>query len=160
MKRTTASLSQISEGFRRVIFPVLICGVFFPSPADEPIAHPRRVDIRGRVAALQADGGGTVTVLIEGEKEPDTSNDKASVRVTAKTRLVNSAGEKVSFAYLRVSQRVEARFTGPVAESYPVQAVAAEIWILGAKQSATPQRSLGSGRNNERPSKPSSAVER
>lgn len=130
MKRTTTCL-QIPERFRGVLFPVLICGIFFSSAANEPMVRPRKVDIRGRVAALHADGGGTGTVLIEGEKEPDTSNDKASVRVTTKTRLINSAGEKLSLADLQMGQRVEARFTGPVAESYPVQAVAAEIRILG-----------------------------
>ncbi len=135
MKRTKAYL-QIPEAFRGVVFAILICGIFFPSSASEATAHPCRADIRGRITALHPDGGGTGTVLIEGKKEPDTSNDKASVRVTARTRFVNSAGKNVSFASLRVGQRVEARFTGPVAESYPVQAVAAEIWILGTNHPA------------------------
>ena len=137
--------SQIGEGFRSMVFAVLICGIVIPSSGGEAIARPRRADIRGKLTALHADRGGTGTVLIEGIKEPDTSNDKASVRVTARTRLVNSVGEKVSFAELRVGQRVEASFTGPVAESYPVQAVAGEIRILGVKGTALPQRSLGSG---------------
>ena len=35
-----------------------------------------------------------------------------------------------TFEALQVGQKVEAWFTGPVAESYPVQAVASDIVIL------------------------------
>jgi len=136
MQRTTAH-SQGAKAFRSAVFAVLIGGLVSPSCAKEPIAHPRRVDIRGRVTALHPDRSGAGTVLIEGLKEPDTSYDKAGLRVTARARLVNHAGEKVSIAYLRVGQRVEARFTGPVAESYPVQAIAAEIRILSSPRRST-----------------------
>ncbi|MCI0662531.1 MAG: YobA family protein [Acidobacteria bacterium] len=46
--------------------------------------------------------------------------------------FIEQSGERKAseFAALEVGQRVEARFTGPVRESYPVQADAAEITII------------------------------
>jgi hypothetical protein len=72
-------------------------------------------------------------VLIEGAKEPDTQVDKAVVDITAETNFfIKQGGESkpVELEALKEGQRVEARFTGPVRESYPVQATAAEITIL------------------------------
>jgi hypothetical protein len=97
-----------------------------------------RTDVRGKITHItRAAGKGRHkvigSVLIEGAKEPDTQVDKASVTVTAETELfIMHGGERkpAEFAALREGQRVEARFTGPVRESYPVQATAAEITIL------------------------------
>jgi hypothetical protein len=66
-------------------------------------------------------------------KEPDTQVDKASVTVKAETKVfINRDGElkPAEFAALKEGQKVEARFTGPVRLSYPVQADAVEITIL------------------------------
>jgi uncharacterized protein DUF3221 len=97
-----------------------------------------RIDVRGVITSVtlaEGKGRGKVLarVLIEGAKEPDTQVDKASVTVTAETEVfIKSDGERkpAEFAALKEGQRVEARFTGPVRESYPVQAAAAEIAIL------------------------------
>jgi len=96
-------------------------------------------DIRGTITdILQADAqsreeGIIGSVLIEGVIEEDTEFDKASVTITDKTRVLEQKGEdrlSVTFESLKIGQRVEARFTGPVMESYPVQATASEIVIL------------------------------
>jgi beta-N-acetylhexosaminidase len=97
-----------------------------------------RIDVRGVITSVtRAEGEGRGKVLarvfIEGTKELDTQVDKANVTVTAETEvLINRGGERkpAEFAALKEGQRVEARFTGPVRESYPVQADAAEITIL------------------------------
>jgi hypothetical protein len=97
-----------------------------------------RLDVRGAIASVshaKGEGRGKVLahVFIEGAKEPDTQVDKASVTVTVETEVfINRNGERESaeFAALKEGQRVEARFTGPVRLSYPVQADAAEITIL------------------------------
>jgi Protein of unknown function (DUF3221) len=97
-----------------------------------------RTDVRGAITRItRAEGEGSHKflgrVLIEGAKEPDTQVDKASVTVTTETELfIKRGGERkpAEFAALKEGQRVEARFTGPVRESYPVQATAAEITIL------------------------------
>ncbi|MGB7921608.1 MAG: endonuclease/exonuclease/phosphatase family protein [Pyrinomonadaceae bacterium] len=73
------------------------------------------------------------TVMIEGVKEADTNFDKASVRVTNETRIFDRRGKErkqASFDDLKPGRKVAARFTGPVMESYPVQATASEIVIL------------------------------
>jgi Protein of unknown function (DUF3221) len=96
------------------------------------------VDVRGTITRLslaQGDSRGKVLghVLIEGEKEADTQVDKASLTVTAETKLFIKHGKErksVEFADLEVGQKAEARFIGPVMESYPVQAKAGEITVL------------------------------
>jgi hypothetical protein len=72
-------------------------------------------------------------VFIEGAKEPDTQVDKASVTVTAETKVfINRDGERkpAEFPALKEGQKVEARFTGEMRLIYPAQADAAEITIL------------------------------
>jgi Protein of unknown function (DUF3221) len=97
-----------------------------------------RIDVRGaitRITRAEGEGRGKALarVLIEGVKEPDTQVDKAVVEVMAETELfIKQDGERkqAEFAALKEGQKVEARFTGPVRESYPVQATAAEITII------------------------------
>ena len=97
------------------------------------------VDIRGKITNIHranTDGGNDKllgSVMIEGVKEADTEFDKASVRITNETRIFDQRGKErkqASFDALKTGQKVEARFTGPVMESYPVQATAGEIVIL------------------------------
>jgi len=114
----------------------------FPDGAgqdDEEPAAIYKVDIRGLITGIDEGSGlaweGEVigSVRIEGQVDEDTFLDKAVVTVTAATRIVVLGEGEVhpaTFADLTEGQRVQARFTGPVAESYPVQAVAAEIAIL------------------------------
>jgi len=106
-----------------------LAGCGGPKLPSEPPA------IRGEITSVTpaADGSG-VTVLIEGAVEADTSYDKASVRVTSEADvwLVGADGsvEAIAPEDLGVGLRVEAWFTGPVAESYPVQATASAIAII------------------------------
>lgn len=115
------------------LIPLLLgCGPSGATPATG-------ADIRGTITNLhQADaqsreGGIVGSVLIEGVIEEDTQFDRASVTITDKTRIFEQKGEErraVTFESLAIGQRVEARFTGPVLESYPVQVRASEIVIL------------------------------
>jgi len=97
------------------------------------------VDIRGSITKVsQADASaqakGTLgAIMVVGAKEADTKYDRASVRITTETSIFEQQGQsrgRATFAALKVGQRVQARFTGPVAESYPFQATAGEIVIL------------------------------
>ena len=92
-------------------------------------------DIRGVITSITG-GSGDVTgsVRIEGAIDQDTAYDKAVVRVEGDTRIFRQAGNalmEVTFSDLTVGQTVEAWFTGPVAESYPVQVKASQIVIVG-----------------------------
>lgn len=97
-----------------------------------------RINVRGEITSVtrakgESRGKVLAHVFIEGAKEPDTQVDKASVTVTAETEVfIQRGGERkpAEFAVLKEGQRVEARFTGPMRLSYPVQADAAEITIL------------------------------
>ena len=92
-------------------------------------------DIRGVITSI-TDGSGDVigSVRIEDAIDQDTEYDKAVVRVESDTRILLQAGNammEVTFGDLMVGQTVEAWFTGPVAESYPVQVKASQIVIVG-----------------------------
>lgn len=96
-----------------------------------------KVDVRGAVGQVSpspANKAGVLgSILVEGVKEKTTRYDKAAVRITAKTTIEKVVGKKrqrATFADLKEGVRVEAIFTGPVAESYPVQATAKAILIL------------------------------
>jgi hypothetical protein len=108
-------------------------------PVDTPPAHVAGApDIIGSVATLNvADGSWNAgirgSVLIVGKIQDGTSVDKAFVTVTDKTRIYVQTAQgrrQVDFSYLGVGRTVAATFTGPVAESYPVQATASDIVIL------------------------------
>ncbi len=59
-----------------------------------------------------------------------SSVDRASVRVTVDTVVWTAEGVRGTAADLAAGEQVAVWFTGPVAESYPVQATAGVIQIL------------------------------
>ena len=102
---------------------VSITGCASTPPTQDP-------SIRGTITKAELTGGGIGTILIEGPLSGDTSFDRASVTVASDTEVFSADGSEVEAARLAEGQRVEAWFTGPVAESYPVQATAAAVKIL------------------------------
>jgi hypothetical protein len=104
------------------------------TPSPTPSAD-GRADITGVVRELTRTGAddGRPVLLVVGDPSATNSVDRASVRVTPGTTVWGPAGEgrdELSAADLAVGQRVAVWFTGPVAESYPVQATAGDIEIL------------------------------
>lgn len=88
----------------------------------------RAPDIVGTVTHVNRSGERTVTIRVE-ERPADVSGSaKASVRITEDTRVIRG-GSIVSEREIREGARVSAWFTGPVAESYPVQASAEAVRI-------------------------------
>lgn len=91
------------------------------------------VSIRGSVIAVgDYDEGKGRLILVEGTKESDTQYDKASITVPKNAKMyamTDGKKKKASVTELRSGQRVEVVFTGPVRESYPVQAEAKEVVI-------------------------------
>ena len=86
--------------------------------------------IRGTVTRVGPDE--PRTVLVEEKPGEESGSNKASVRLTGETRLLRRSGEAVQRAALEdlaVGQTVSVWFTGPVRESYPVQADAGTIVI-------------------------------
>jgi hypothetical protein len=106
------------------------CGARQPEPPRQDLP-----DIRGVVTSLArgGKGGAAATLRIAGSKVPDTRYAKAVVTLTAETRIYQRdpyGRSLVPLESLRLGDKVEVRFAGPVAESYPVQARAAEVLIL------------------------------
>ena len=102
------------------------------SPGDNQ--NPKQSDIHGTIIKLTKNQAGELlgSILVEGEKG-SKPYDKASIKVTQKTIIYEKSADKVvksKFDALQENLRVEVRFIGPVAESYPVQSTAEEITIL------------------------------
>lgn len=102
-----------------------------PSPSALPSGA---ADITGVITDITPGGdAGTGGLLVVADPDVTTAYDRASVRVTAETAVWAPAGEsrtELSFDDLVTGQRVAVRFTGPVAESYPVQATAGDVELL------------------------------
>ena len=88
------------------------------------------VGIRGMITFVtisEDPASSLATVLVEGTPDENTGlvSDKASVTLTKDTVLVQGSEKKylesADLNLLVVGQSVEIIFTGPVAESYPVQ---------------------------------------
>lgn len=97
---------------------------------------PEKIDIRGEITKVsEVNDKGTVgVILVEGELEKDTQVDKAAVTVTDRTKIYvvknQNKIEKANFSVLQIDEEVEVTFSGPVRESYPVQATAETIVII------------------------------
>jgi len=99
---------------------LLLTGCGGGLPAGDP-------SISGTVRQLDTTGSGA-TILVVGSG----SVDKASVRVTTSTRILlgtASSSKAGTLADLSAGAAVQVWFTGPVAESYPVQATAGTLLI-------------------------------
>ncbi len=110
-----------------------------PSPSSEApaTAIDSPPDIRGTITNVQPSAdqsqGIAGSMLVEGPIEGGTKFDKASITITGDTRLFEQVGDErrpVTVDAFRAGQRVEAWFTGPVMESYPVQVTALEIMLV------------------------------
>lgn len=93
-------------------------------PADEgiPTGAP---DITGIITSLFAS-----SIRVEEDPAAEWGSSKADVRLTDSTRVLDRDGTPLSAVQLAVGQTVQAWFTGPVAESYPLQATASAVVIL------------------------------
>jgi hypothetical protein len=69
-------------------------------------------------------------ILVEENPQDTAGSAKAAVRISEQTEILYSSGARASRNDLRVGERVRVWFTGPVAQSYPVQATAERIEIL------------------------------
>lgn len=85
--------------------------------------------IAGRVTAVQRAGEQIGAIRVELRPADSTGSPKAVVRVTQGTEILTLASARADFGTLRVGQWVRVWFTGPVRESYPVQADAATIVV-------------------------------
>lgn len=95
---------------------------------DLPAAEP---SIQGIITHVDPAGEAIGRILVEENPAQSAGSAKASVRITQGTRIVTVAGERArgSFQDLAVGRRARVWFTGPVMESYPVQATAEVVAV-------------------------------
>jgi beta-N-acetylhexosaminidase len=106
---------------------VLMLAVACTTKSTELPSEPE--SIAGRVTAVDLEAGRTGVIRVEANPDDSAGSDKAVVRVTESTTVRAPASTNVESAELRVGQWVRVWFTGPVRESYPVQADAGTIVI-------------------------------
>jgi hypothetical protein len=103
--------------------------------AAPALAAPPESSIRGTITEVSRSAK---VVLVEEDPASKSGLAKGEFAVTDETEILEQRGEDlvpVPFEKLRVGQKVEATYAGPVAESYPTQGVAARIVILDTEQS-------------------------
>lgn len=123
---------------RKLSFPLLtslvLCTMTTSSAQEKKIV----ADIRGKITNVSPNQTGHAqivgTIRVEGKVEKDTGFDKASIRITNETVIERKGKDgkrtREKFSAFKDGQFVESSFTGPVAESYPVQANAKSVLIL------------------------------
>lgn len=85
--------------------------------------------IAGQITALDRDGERIGTVRVETQPSDSSGSPKAVVRISQRTVVTTPALVGADYNDLKVGQRVRVWFTGPVRESYPVQADAGTVVI-------------------------------
>jgi hypothetical protein len=83
--------------------------------------------IAGTITSVDIDGEHLGSLRVEAEPGVEAGSDKAVVRVEQATALLNDSGQKIGLSQFKVGRKVRAWFTGPVRESYPVQADASTV---------------------------------
>ncbi len=108
------------------------------APTIHANAQDKAPDIHGIADKVKTsvDGKGG-SIYVEAPKGAKFAYDKAMIRVNDKTKIQRMNGklvEDAKFAEIKNGVKVSVWFTGPVAESYPVQATAGRIIIFPEKK--------------------------
>lgn len=132
--------------FSALLILLVISLTFFTGCCPNQLTPPNldaQVDIRGTILNInpaQANSNILGTIYVEGPLYEDTFYDKASIKITSSTLIYqvdnqlssNDQFVQIPFSELQTGMMVEVTFTGPVLESYPVQATAKKVLVLDA----------------------------
>lgn len=119
--------------------PAILCSVLIGLTTSLAVADEKKPDIQGTSSKIRANdaAGKTGSMLVEAPKGAKFAFDKAMIRVDAKTKIEKANGDKfeeAKFTDIKEGTKVSVWITGPVAESYPVQATAGRIVIHADKE--------------------------
>lgn len=107
---------------------VMACAAPVPPAPNQGNVTTREADIRGTVTRVD---GNQIRV----EATPaEFSGAKAVVTLSGATTIRTKSGGTVSAGAIRLGQVVRVWFTGAVAQSYPIQAEAAEVIVESSPQ--------------------------
>jgi len=135
MRHTGLALTAAVALVALSLVAVVACGGSGGDPGGDKTLPVGAADITGRLSQLSLAADGTASFLVVADPSTSGAYDRAMVRTTADTVVWAPAGDgrrTLTAGDLRAGLRVAVRFTGPVAESYPVQAVAADVEVLSA----------------------------
>lgn len=118
MKRDIAILAALT-----LLAVALLTGCASAVPNEAPA-------IRGTISSVSEGPDGVSGILVEGPVANGTTLDKAALSITGSTKVLSANDESVDADTLATGVRVEVWITGPVRESYPVQADADVVRIL------------------------------
>jgi hypothetical protein len=132
--------------FSALLILLVISLTFFTGCCPNQLTPPNsdaQVDIRGTILNInpaQVNSNILGTIYVEGLLYEDTFYDKASIKITSSTLIYqvdnqlssNDQFVQIPFSELQTGMMVEVTFTGPVLESYPVQATAKKVLVLDA----------------------------
>ena len=90
--------------------------------------------MRGAITAIEG-----AQIRVEADPGASSGSDKAMLRITRDTEIFWRSGERADQGDLRLGTVVSAWVTGPIRESYPVQADAATLVIEHTTRPAAPQ---------------------
>ena len=128
----TAGFSPMTTSMRPWMKRRLVIGVLTFLGACAPVASTglpaTAPSIEGRVTAVTRSGERIGTIRVEERPSDASGSAKASVRIDQRTTVLRGS-ESTDFNALQVGQWVRVWFTGPVAESYPVQATGGTVAI-------------------------------
>ena len=119
--------------------PLLVCALSIAAACATKVALPSRdPEVRGVVTAVTPAAAGESgdqplgTLRIEENPADSSGSAKWVLSITGNTIVLVRPGEvtePASFERLVIGQRVEAWITGPVRESYPMQATASHLLV-------------------------------
>ena len=119
----------------KIIIAVFVCLILLILAGCTAVSGPSvdsdyKIGIRGTITDINAGKDGA-NILVEGNIEPDTEYDKASVRIDTRTMIQKDDLSRLfEYTDLKLGDKVEVVFRGAVAESYPVQGTAEIVRII------------------------------
>jgi beta-N-acetylhexosaminidase len=120
-------MESLSPHVRAALVPLFAIVVACAAPVSRAPAGPP--SIQGRVTAVDRAGERIGSIRVEANPSESSGSDKAVVRITQGTEIVRADSARADFNALASGQWVRVWFTGPVRESYPIQADAARVEI-------------------------------
>jgi uncharacterized protein DUF3221 len=109
---------------------LLLVGMVAASCTRPELSLPRTPpSIAGTITAADPGGEHLGSIRVEAVPGEEAGSDKAVVRIGQRTALMDDSGQRIGLNQLKVGRKVRVWFTGPVRESYPVQADAATILL-------------------------------
>jgi hypothetical protein len=130
---TRTELARISRATTLAVAGLALVMLLAACAATVP-ADPASIN-GGVTAVVSGDGRpSSITVETSGAQPAGTISDKATVTIPPTTQFFaadGSAAKLDAISAIGKGTRVRVWFTGPVAESYPVQATAGAVQILG-----------------------------